>query len=66
MRTIETIYGAVRVKVAFYEGSIVNVQPEYEDCAKLALKHQLPWRFIHQTVLNDGYVSSTIDSSAPK
>jgi len=52
-RTIETIYGSVRVKIARYQGSLVNVQPEYEDCAKLAKQEQKPWRFIHQLVLNE-------------
>lgn len=34
--TVETAYGAVRVKVGSREGAPVNAAPEYEDCARLA------------------------------
>jgi len=34
----------------------MNVQPEYEDCADLATKNQLPWREIHQMVLHNWYL----------
>lgn len=52
IKIVETVYGSVRVKIAFYEGEIINIQPEYEDCAKLAQEQGQPWRVIHQTVLN--------------
>jgi len=54
-KTIETIYGPVRLKIARHLGSIVNVQPEYEDCAKIAKQEQKPWRYIHQLVLNQAF-----------
>jgi pyridinium-3,5-bisthiocarboxylic acid mononucleotide nickel chelatase len=34
--TVETAYGAVKVKVARLEGRIVNAAPEFEDCRRLA------------------------------
>ena len=34
--TVETRYGAVRVKVARRDGRVVNVAPEYEDCRRIA------------------------------
>lgn len=37
---IETIYGAVRVKQSFFNGKTVRSKPEYEDCKRLAEKHQ--------------------------
>ncbi len=49
IHAIETEYGRVRIKVAQKNNTIINVQPEYEDCAALARKHNLPWRLIHQT-----------------
>jgi pyridinium-3,5-bisthiocarboxylic acid mononucleotide nickel chelatase len=51
--TVQTPLGAVQVKVARIspDGEIVNVQPEYEDCAAIARAHQKPWREIHQMVL---------------
>lgn len=43
IQTVETQYGAVRVKVGFSGKKITNVQPEYEDCAKLAKQHKVSW-----------------------
>lgn len=37
--TVETAYGAVRIKVAGHQNRSLHVQPEYEDCAKLAHEH---------------------------
>jgi hypothetical protein len=31
-RTVHTEYGDVRVKQSFYQGKLVNVKPEFEDC----------------------------------
>lgn len=57
---VETDYGAISVKVAWMgsekERTIANVQPEYEDCAQAARRHNLPWREIHQLVLHNWYV----------
>jgi uncharacterized protein (TIGR00299 family) protein len=36
MVTVETAVGAVRFKVAWRDGRIVNAAPEFEDCVKLA------------------------------
>jgi pyridinium-3,5-bisthiocarboxylic acid mononucleotide nickel chelatase len=51
IQTIETTYGAVRVKVATSnlsnQSEIWNIQPEYADCAALADQHQVPWQTIH-------------------
>lgn len=59
IQQVETDFGPVRVKVA-WSGSaeaknIMNVQPEYEDCAELARKHHQPWRDIHYSALNSWY-----------
>jgi pyridinium-3,5-bisthiocarboxylic acid mononucleotide nickel chelatase len=54
IQQVETQYGVVRVKVAWMEKEVIaNVQPEYEDCAELARKHNIPWREIHQMVLHN-------------
>ncbi|MEI6380325.1 MAG: nickel pincer cofactor biosynthesis protein LarC [Cyanobacteriota bacterium ELA615] len=49
--TVETIYGPVQIKIGRHLGSIVNLQPEYEDCAQIAQKVDKPWRYIHQLAL---------------
>lgn len=54
--SVETPYGKVKVKIATWgEGQnkqIINVQPEYEDCATLARKNNLPWREISQKAID--------------
>ena len=40
--TVETRYGAVRVKVARRNGRVLNVAPEYEDCQRLATEKSVP------------------------
>ncbi|MBD1846922.1 nickel pincer cofactor biosynthesis protein LarC [Cyanobacteria bacterium FACHB-63] len=48
---IHTEYGSVQVKIASQNGAIVNVQPEYEDCARIAREANLPWREVHRIAL---------------
>jgi hypothetical protein len=40
--SVETPYGAVRVKVAGRDGKALNVAPEYEDCQRLATEKGVP------------------------
>jgi uncharacterized protein (TIGR00299 family) protein len=42
IRTIETPVGPIRFKVARRLGSVVNVSPEFDDCAKVAAERGLP------------------------
>ncbi len=55
IQTVTTEYGTVKLKIASWrEGEnkeIINVQPEYEDCATLARQHNVSWRKIHQEVI---------------
>lgn len=56
IKSVETEYGVVRVKIASWgEGEnkkIINIKPEYEDCAALARKHNITWQQIQQTTLD--------------
>ncbi len=52
---VQTPFGEVRVKVAYNQGALANVQPEYEDCAALAKQHQKSWREIHRLALQSWY-----------
>lgn len=49
--------GIIRVKVARQSaaGKILNVQPEYEDCARLARQTHLPWQEVHRMALQAWY-----------
>ena len=56
---VETHYGTVQIKVARQkDGTIVNVQPEYEDCAQLAHRHEVAWREIHRVALQAWYLEA--------
>ena len=55
IQQVETAYGTVRVKVATQGKEIVNVHPEYEDCAALAIEHNQPWHKIHRIALDAWY-----------
>ncbi|MEL6319625.1 MAG: nickel pincer cofactor biosynthesis protein LarC [Cyanobacteria bacterium J06626_14] len=53
LHSVETPYGIVHIKVARRSphSSIINVHPEYEDCARLARDHRLPWLAIHRAAI---------------
>ncbi|MGK7897746.1 MAG: nickel pincer cofactor biosynthesis protein LarC [Xenococcus sp. (in: cyanobacteria)] len=57
IESVATKYGEVKVKIASWgkgeDREIINIQPEYEDCANLARKHNVPWREIHQQVISE-------------
>jgi hypothetical protein len=44
--TLQTQYGKVRFKLARWEGEVVNVSPEYEDCKRLAVNNKVPLKGI--------------------
>ncbi len=41
-KTLETAFGPVQLKIASQGQTILHVQPEYEDCARLARSQQVP------------------------
>ena len=51
---VETIYGKARVKIAQRSDLIYTVQPEYEDCARLARQHQVPLWQVQACVKAEG------------
>lgn len=48
---VHTELGDIHIKVAKLGDRVINVQPEYEDCAAIARTHNLPWRDVHQLAL---------------
>ncbi len=46
--TVETPYGAVRVKIGYWKGQPIKAAPEYEDCARLASEVDVSARLIYQ------------------
>ena len=57
IETLETPYGPVALKLAYHPHTqaVLNVHPEYEDCAALARHHNVPWQTVHQTALSLWY-----------
>jgi uncharacterized protein (DUF111 family) len=55
IQEVEIKYGKVRVKVASQDKIIINVQPEYEDCAALARQFNQPLRMIQKMALDAWY-----------
>ena len=55
IQSVNTKYGNIKLKIASWrEGEqkeIVNVQPEYEDCATLARQHNIPWREVARVAI---------------
>jgi len=41
-REVKTEWGVVRVKIGRLNGEVVNIAPEYEDCARLAREKRVP------------------------
>jgi hypothetical protein len=39
---VETPFGTINVKIIFDEDEILTVSPEFDDCSKAALKHNVP------------------------
>ena len=52
MSRIETSYGEVRCKVSAYDGKIISITPEYEDCRRLAEIHKVPLKAVWQEALS--------------
>lgn len=47
-KTVSTIYGDIRIKVASEGGAIRNFAPEYEDCKQLAHDKKAPLKMVWQ------------------
>ena len=52
-----TSYGKVRVKVSLKNGKPINIQPEYEDCRKIAQKKNVPLKQVMDAAKKAGYGS---------
>ena len=50
-RTVETPYGALRLKVAVSPDGHENIAPEYDDCRRLAQEKNVPIKLVYQAAL---------------
>ncbi|MBK9389102.1 MAG: nickel pincer cofactor biosynthesis protein LarC [Bacteroidetes bacterium] len=51
LETINTLFGEVRIKRSFYNGTEVSAKPEYDDCKKIALEKDLPVKEVYNKVM---------------
>ncbi|MFP4135317.1 MAG: nickel pincer cofactor biosynthesis protein LarC [Halothece sp.] len=51
IQEIKTPFGIVRVKVAFLGNQVINRQPEYEDCVKIAQQYGVPLMEVQQMAI---------------
>ncbi len=51
IREVQTGYGPVRVKLAHWQGQVINVSPEYEDLKAIAEKTGEPLKTVRRQVL---------------
>lgn len=58
VRTVETECGPARVKVAFLEGKVCTMSPEYEDCRKLARESGLSLKTVYDLVKQSALAQS--------
>lgn len=47
---VKTKWGPITVKRGFYEGSVVQQSPEYEDCRYIADRHHVPLKQVYAEV----------------
>jgi hypothetical protein len=62
--SVETPYGAVKVKVARREGRVMNVAPEYEDCRRVATEKSVPLKLVILSAQAAAEVSGVNDTHA--
>jgi uncharacterized protein (TIGR00299 family) protein len=48
MHTVNTPYGPVQVKVAYWGQNNIKLSPEYEDCRQIAERESLPLKIVYQ------------------
>ncbi len=46
--SLRTKYGRIRLKLARWEGEVVNLSPEYDDCKRLALEKGVPLKEVFE------------------
>ncbi len=53
MAKVPTRFGDVQCKVSAFDGKIVSITPEYEDCRRLAEKNSVPLKLVWQEALTN-------------
>ncbi len=65
MVQVSTPYGDIPIKVARSQNQVINLQPEYEDCAHIARARSIPWKQVHQVALTAAIAWAQTHENAP-
>lgn len=55
IKEISTPYGIINVKIHEFNGEVITVAPEYEDCRKAALKNSVPLKAVYQAAQTEAF-----------
>ncbi len=61
--TVDTPWGQVRIKKAYYRGKKLRTKPEYDDCAAIARKHGIDIEKVYEYVRQRIVSSDSADAS---
>jgi len=53
--TLRTRYGKIRFKLARWEGRVVNLSPEYEDCKRLAIQRKITLKEVFEQARKEAF-----------
>ena len=62
---LQTKHGRIRFKLARWEGKIINVSPEYEDCKRLAGEKGIPLKVIFEEAKKEVLAFSKVKIKPP-
>nr|WP_211205040.1 nickel insertion protein [Halobacteroides halobius] len=48
---LETLFGEITIKVAYYQGELIKYAPEYEECKKIAQSLEVPVKKVYNQAL---------------
>src|SRR5207249_4469776 len=65
VETVTTRWGEIRVKLRGWNGHIIGVAPEYDDCAQIARDAEIPFREVWDEAhrIAEAYVGRKIDEA---
>ncbi|GEM_PF-4019618 len=49
----DSSFGNVTIKIAFYDGEIIKLAPEYDECKEIAKKRGLPLQQVYQKIISE-------------
>jgi uncharacterized protein (TIGR00299 family) protein len=64
--TLGTRYGKIRFKLARWEGRVVNLSPEYEDCKRLAVQKKITLKEVFEEARKEALVFLEESKSRPR